>query len=263
MLQTGARDPRPHRARADRHDGARCTRTRWPSTRRSTSPASPTSPTARPTSCRAARPSGCASPWRWSATPTCWCSTSRPSRWTSRPAMTFWATMRGFADRGKTVVFATHYLEEADAYADRIILMARGRGRRRRPGHRDQGAASGCARSGPRCPAPTWTALAALPGVTQRRPPRRHRHRSAARDSDAALRALLTALPGRPRHRGHRRRPRRGVPATDRRRDTATDRRRRRRPADDHATYTRYELAAPVRNKRFFIFSLASRSSCS
>ena len=38
----------------------------------------------------------------------------------------FWATMREFAARGKTVVFATHYLEEADAYSDRIILMARG-----------------------------------------------------------------------------------------------------------------------------------------
>ena len=38
----------------------------------------------------------------------------------------FWATMRRFATAGKTVVFATHYLEEADAYADRIILMARG-----------------------------------------------------------------------------------------------------------------------------------------
>jgi len=25
------------------------------------------------------------------------------------------------------VLFATHYLEEADAYADRIVLMARGR----------------------------------------------------------------------------------------------------------------------------------------
>jgi ABC-2 type transport system ATP-binding protein len=38
----------------------------------------------------------------------------------------FWATMREFASLGKTVVFATHYLEEADAYADRIILMAHG-----------------------------------------------------------------------------------------------------------------------------------------
>jgi ABC-2 type transport system ATP-binding protein len=39
----------------------------------------------------------------------------------------FWTTMRGFAARRKTVLFATHYLEEADSYADRIILMARGR----------------------------------------------------------------------------------------------------------------------------------------
>jgi ABC-2 type transport system ATP-binding protein len=38
----------------------------------------------------------------------------------------FWETMRGYADRGKTVIFATHYLEEADANADRIVLMARG-----------------------------------------------------------------------------------------------------------------------------------------
>jgi ABC-2 type transport system ATP-binding protein len=35
--------------------------------------------------------------------------------------------MRGFAARGKTVLFATHYLEEADLYADRAILMANGR----------------------------------------------------------------------------------------------------------------------------------------
>jgi ABC-2 type transport system ATP-binding protein len=39
----------------------------------------------------------------------------------------FWTTMREFASRGKTIVFATHYLEEADAYADRAVLMAHGR----------------------------------------------------------------------------------------------------------------------------------------
>jgi ABC-2 type transport system ATP-binding protein len=39
----------------------------------------------------------------------------------------FWSAMRAFAGRGKTVIFATHYLEEADAYADRIILMSHGR----------------------------------------------------------------------------------------------------------------------------------------
>ena len=39
----------------------------------------------------------------------------------------FWTTMREFAARGKTILFATHYLEEADAYADRAVLMAHGR----------------------------------------------------------------------------------------------------------------------------------------
>ncbi|WP_426571990.1 ABC transporter ATP-binding protein [Aquihabitans sp. McL0605] len=38
----------------------------------------------------------------------------------------FWNAMRAFAARGKTVLFATHYLEEADLWADRIVLMARG-----------------------------------------------------------------------------------------------------------------------------------------
>jgi ABC-2 type transport system ATP-binding protein len=39
----------------------------------------------------------------------------------------FWNIMRSVAASGKTVLFATHYLEEADSYADRIVLMARGR----------------------------------------------------------------------------------------------------------------------------------------
>ncbi len=38
----------------------------------------------------------------------------------------FWASMRAVAARGKTVIFATHYLEEADAFADRIVLLAHG-----------------------------------------------------------------------------------------------------------------------------------------
>ena len=40
---------------------------------------------------------------------------------------TFWASMRAIGERAKTVVFATHYLEEADLYADRVVLMAQGR----------------------------------------------------------------------------------------------------------------------------------------
>ncbi|MGY1697078.1 ABC transporter ATP-binding protein [Geodermatophilus sp. SYSU D00814] len=39
----------------------------------------------------------------------------------------FWATMRALAARGTTVVFATHHLEEADAVADRVVVLAGGR----------------------------------------------------------------------------------------------------------------------------------------
>src|SRR5215469_9782975 len=38
----------------------------------------------------------------------------------------FWAAIRQDAAKGRTVLFATHYLEEADAYADRIILLRHG-----------------------------------------------------------------------------------------------------------------------------------------
>lgn len=39
----------------------------------------------------------------------------------------FWAAMHAEAARGRTVVFATHYLEEADQFADRIVVVAEGR----------------------------------------------------------------------------------------------------------------------------------------
>ncbi len=39
----------------------------------------------------------------------------------------FWASIHTFAASGRTVLFATHYLEEADAIADRIIVMQKGR----------------------------------------------------------------------------------------------------------------------------------------
>ena len=39
----------------------------------------------------------------------------------------FWTTMRGLAERGHTIVFATHHLEEADAVADRVVVVAGGR----------------------------------------------------------------------------------------------------------------------------------------
>ncbi|UPK44176.1 ABC transporter ATP-binding protein [Paenibacillus pabuli] len=38
----------------------------------------------------------------------------------------FWEQVRKLAQEGKTVIFTTHYLQEADAAADRIILFNRG-----------------------------------------------------------------------------------------------------------------------------------------
>jgi len=39
----------------------------------------------------------------------------------------FWKAIRDDAALGRSVVFATHYLEEADAYADRVVLISKGR----------------------------------------------------------------------------------------------------------------------------------------
>ena len=39
----------------------------------------------------------------------------------------FWAAMRRYAASGRTIVFATHYLDEVDENADRVVVMARGR----------------------------------------------------------------------------------------------------------------------------------------
>jgi len=39
----------------------------------------------------------------------------------------FWRQIHGFAGRGRTVLFATHYLHEADDAADRVVVIAGGR----------------------------------------------------------------------------------------------------------------------------------------
>ena len=41
--------------------------------------------------------------------------------------ISFWETMRTQTRRGRTVLFATHYLEEAASFADRIVIIAHGR----------------------------------------------------------------------------------------------------------------------------------------
>lgn len=39
----------------------------------------------------------------------------------------FWATMRADADSGRTIIFATHYLEEAEQFSQRTVLVNKGR----------------------------------------------------------------------------------------------------------------------------------------
>ncbi len=106
----------------------------------------------------------------------------------------FWTTMRGYARRGKTVVFATHYLEEADAYADRIILMAQGRIVADGPATEIK-ANVGLRTIRATLPAADVGALSALPGVTSVET-RGDGIVLSCTDSDTALRAFLPAFPG-------------------------------------------------------------------
>jgi ABC-2 type transport system ATP-binding protein len=105
----------------------------------------------------------------------------------------FWAAMRGFAAGGKTVVFATHYLEEADAYADRVVLMAAGAVVADGPPTQIK-AMVGSRRIRATLPGAEPAALAGLPGVNDAEV-----HGDAivlvCSDGDAALRALLAACP--------------------------------------------------------------------
>jgi ABC-2 type transport system ATP-binding protein len=39
----------------------------------------------------------------------------------------FWQQVRGFAALGKTILFSTHYLAEADSFADRVVVIHQGR----------------------------------------------------------------------------------------------------------------------------------------
>jgi ABC-2 type transport system ATP-binding protein len=101
----------------------------------------------------------------------------------------FWTTMRDFASHGTTIVFATHYLEEADDFADRAVLMAHGRVVADGPTTEIK-ARVGLRTIRATLPEVGQDALAALPGVT------RVERRGAAitlrcADSDTALRALL------------------------------------------------------------------------
>ncbi len=106
----------------------------------------------------------------------------------------FWQAMRGVTEQGKTVVFATHYLEEADAYADRIVLLAHGQIVADGPATEVK-AQAGSRTIRATLPGADVGALSALPGV---RSAQRHGDAVvlACSDADAALRALLAAFPG-------------------------------------------------------------------
>jgi ABC-2 type transport system ATP-binding protein len=102
----------------------------------------------------------------------------------------FWSAIRADAERGRTVMFATHYLEEADAYADRIVLISHGRVVADGTGAQIKAIASGRTIRAT-LPGADTDALATLPGVTgvEVRGDAVHVH---TRDSDAVARHLLT-----------------------------------------------------------------------
>jgi len=105
----------------------------------------------------------------------------------------FWLSVRDFAARGKTIIFATHYLEEADAYADRAVLMSHGRVVADGPTNEIR-ALVGTRTIRATLPDSGATELASLPGVTAA-----DRRGEAivlnCSDSDAAIRALLETHP--------------------------------------------------------------------
>jgi len=103
----------------------------------------------------------------------------------------FWAAIRQDAAQGRTVLFATHYLDEADAYADRIVLVRHGRVVADGTAASIKGLATGrLVRA--TLPGADPVALAALPGVDQVEV-RGDSVLVHASDSDAVARHLLTA----------------------------------------------------------------------
>jgi len=107
----------------------------------------------------------------------------------------FWDAIRADAARGRTVLFATHYLEEADEYADRIVLVSRGRIVADGSAAEIKNLTSGRVVQAT-LPGADLAALAALPGVDDASATG-DRISLHTRDSDAAARHLLTATAAR------------------------------------------------------------------
>ncbi|HEX5497450.1 MAG TPA: ABC transporter ATP-binding protein, partial [Mycobacteriales bacterium] len=105
----------------------------------------------------------------------------------------FWRAMREQTGAGKTVLFATHYLAEADEYADRIVLIRSGRLVADGPATQIKAMAGGRTIRAT-LPGADLDRLETLPGV------RTAESQGAAvvlscSDSDAALRVLLATEP--------------------------------------------------------------------
>ncbi|MFD9891916.1 ABC transporter ATP-binding protein [Amycolatopsis sp. NPDC059027] len=105
----------------------------------------------------------------------------------------FWTSMREFAASGRTVLFATHYLAEAEDYADRVVLMRHGRIVADGPVAQVRAAVAGRVLRAV-VPGASEAGLAAIPGVSTVRL-RGDRAELACADSDAAIRGLLAAFP--------------------------------------------------------------------
>jgi ABC-2 type transport system ATP-binding protein len=105
----------------------------------------------------------------------------------------FWAAMRDKAANGRTILFSTHYLEEADEFADRVVVLGQGRVL--------VNASPSAIKSTfglrvLRCTIerPDRNSLKGLPGVASAEIFRQHVELRSS-DSDVTLRALLAAFP--------------------------------------------------------------------
>ena len=107
----------------------------------------------------------------------------------------FWQAIRADAARGRTVIFATHYLEEADAYADRIVLVRHGVIVADGTAAEVKNLSSGRVVSAT-MPGAGVAQLAAIPGV-DRAEVRGERILLQTGDSDRVARYLLTSTPAR------------------------------------------------------------------
>ncbi|MGH3623521.1 MAG: ABC transporter ATP-binding protein [Sciscionella sp.] len=101
----------------------------------------------------------------------------------------FWHSMREFTDNGRTVLFATHYLDEAEEFADRVVLMRSGKIVADGSVAEVRSAVSGRTLRAV-VPEASIEGLLALPGVLDAQL-RADRAELVCTDSDAALRALI------------------------------------------------------------------------